>query len=50
MTTLRQVEKEAQVYVDDLNLALMLMSRLSTLNERLSDKYKTTLLQIILKK
>jgi hypothetical protein len=42
-----ELEKETSIHLDDLETALILLSKVSTLYQRLSLKEKTTLLQII---
>ena len=44
-----ELERETLVRVDDLDVALLLMTRLSVLFERLGDKARSTLLQILVK-
>ena len=48
--SIRDLERETETYLDDLELALILMSKLSSIYPRLGEKEKTTLLRILAKK
>lgn len=47
---IRDLEREASIYIDDLEAALYLMSHLSKIYPRLGDNEKTTLLRILVKR
>ena len=48
--SLAEMEREATTHVDDLDMALLLMSKFSTLYQRFEDKEKTKLLHILAKR
>jgi hypothetical protein len=48
--SIRELDFDTQIHLDDLEIALVLMSKLPELYSRLEKKDKTTLLQIMAKK
>jgi len=48
--TITEMEREPKIHINDLDLALILMTKVSELYTRLDEKQKTTLLQILVKR
>ncbi len=48
--SLAEMERESTTHIDDLDMALVLLSKLTTLYQRFEDKEKTKLLQILAKR